>query len=343
MEQVKKGFLSSDVNKIIVATLITIFFLSPSLIVSWVVFFQPDKDPRDITLCCVEKPFWESWFSNEDDAGTTEKSDTSDHSMWIESSPFASDITYETYEVLAKFALDQGWESYTDYNLNEYGSAPLYWVSDDGFLISNNGSMDTGEDSVDLGVYGCDQETPKYNESELEQISLDLGERIENKLVSLGLKKNVANSSSSYTSQEGPLDYTQSYEDATIKCSYTASSQCWSEGAYELANHFTLTCTMDFEKNYQEQKPFLEDLSLGSASSISVSVIKDDFALLGVSSNQYIGGYVIIAHKEDNKWKEIFSGQEAISCELMHEYKIPKEIQSGCWNYETDEGEENPY
>jgi hypothetical protein len=100
---------------------------------------------------------------------------------------------------------------------------------------------------------------------------------------------------------------------------------------------------MDFEKNYQEQKPFLEDLSLGSASSISVSVIKDDFALLGVSSNQYIGGYVIIAHKEDNKWKEIFSGQEAISCELMHEYKIPKEIQSDCWNYETDGGEENPY
>jgi hypothetical protein len=83
MEQVKKGFLSSDVNKIIVATLITIFFLSPFLIVSWVVFFQPDKDPRDITLCCVEKPFWESWFSNEEDEMSTAYTSSEGHFSFL--------------------------------------------------------------------------------------------------------------------------------------------------------------------------------------------------------------------------------------------------------------------
>jgi len=42
------------------------------------------------------------------------------------------------------------------------------------------------------------------------------------------------------------------------------------------------------------------------------------------------GGAVWITVKVDNIWKQVFTGQDAISCDIVNQYQIPKEIYQAC-------------
>jgi len=49
------------------------------------------------------------------------------------------------------------------------------------------------------------------------------------------------------------------------------------------------------------------------------------------SSKNSESGWGWAAVKKDNKWKIIYTGQEAMSCQLVDQYKIPQEIYLSCY------------
>lgn len=87
----------------------------------------------------------------------------------------------------------------------------------------------------------------------------------------------------------------------------------------------------------EEKSSQLKEFSLilnpkrDSNTSVEVSKVVDKYATGDVSSRYGGGGYTWIASKINDTWEVIWRGQDTISCSIVNQYKIPKEIYKDCY------------
>ena len=83
----------------------------------------------------------------------------------------------------------------------------------------------------------------------------------------------------------------------------------------------------------EELQPFLKAFNPSNDKTMYVGVTKisGNFAKLSIGGKYGGGGYYVIAMKDKQTWKEIFSGQEAPNCTVVDQYQIPKEIYDNCY------------
>ncbi len=190
----------------------------------------------------------------------------------------------------------------------------IWWISPDDLNIINDNSS-----GVEFNIFDC--------EADFKEITQLISPQIDKIMKQNGFKANQKNSSMS-VEDDRFYDYIQAYENGAVKCVFVANPDCvTSDEELEMHYSFSLGCTGAFDKNYQQQTPFLKDLGINDTI-VRVQKRTGDFVNLSVNSRRT--GYYIIAKLINGKWKEIFSGQDVPSCAVVEKYKIPKEIISDC-------------
>lgn len=190
----------------------------------------------------------------------------------------------------------------------------IWWIGPDGLNIINDDSS-----GVELNIFNC--------EADFKGITKPIGSQMDKIMKQNGFKTNQKNSSKSIEDDQF-YDYIQAYENGAVKCVYVANPDCGT-GSEETPMHYTFLfgCTKAFDGNYQQQAPYLKDLRINDAI-IHVQKRIDDFVKLSINFRRT--GHYTIARLIGSKWNEIYSGQDIPSCEIVKEYKIPKEIISDC-------------
>ena len=206
---------------------------------------------------------------------------------------------------------------------SENSKLSVWWISEDGLNISNDNS--TG---IKFNSFNCESENFLNSNSNFKEMAQLIGSEIDEIMAQNGFKLNRRNSSKSIEDNQF-YDYVRAYEKESVKATFTANPDC-STGSSEKRMHHTFSFgfTDEFDKNYQEQSLYLKDLGISKAI-IRVQKNVGDFVFLNVHLRRTV--YYIIAKQIDSKWKELFSGQEIISCEIIKRYEIPKEIISNCY------------
>jgi hypothetical protein len=154
-----------------------------------------------------------------------------------------------------------------------------------------------------------------------------------------GFKVNSLNSSNSIEDNKY-YDYIQAYEKDDIKCilelngdieSYEPSRFGFSpENRYYAVNVY-IKCVENnnFNEAYSQQSKFLKDLNLKNEVVDRINQI-GNFARLSIHARR--SGYYMIVKLINGKWIEVFAGQDFPPCDVLDKYKVPKEIESGCFD-----------
>lgn len=194
----------------------------------------------------------------------------------------------------------------------------IWWISSDNLNIINDNSY-----GIEFYVFDCAGDTgSKSNFKEIIQL---IGPKINEIMKQNGFNTNQKNSSDSIEDSHF-YDYIQAYENEAIKCVFEANPDCVNS-----AYAFSLGCTENFDRNYQQQSQYLKDLEIDNAI-IRVKEEVGDFVKLNVNFRRT--GYFTIAKLIDGKWNGIYSGQDWPGCEIVEKYEIPKEIISDCYSGE---------
>jgi hypothetical protein len=197
----------------------------------------------------------------------------------------------------------------------------IWWISSDDLNIINDDSS-----GIELYIFNCEGDFK--SKSIFKEITQLIGPKIDEIMKQNGFQTNQRNSSESIEDSQF-YDYIQAYENETVKCVFEANPDC---GTYskETQVHYTFSfgCTEAFDRNYQQQAPYLKDLGIDDAI-IHVQKKIGDFVELDVNFRR--SGHYTIAKLISGKWNEIFSGQDIPSCEIVEKYEIPKEIISDCY------------
>ena len=190
----------------------------------------------------------------------------------------------------------------------------IWWIAPDGLNIINDDSS-----GVELNIFNC--------EADFKGITQLVGLKMDEIMKQNGFKTNQENSSESIEDDRF-YDYIQAYENGTTRCVFIANPDCGtSSKETQMHDTFSFGCTEAFDRNYQQQAPLLKDLGINDAI-IHVQKRIGDFVNLSVNFRRT--GHYTIARLTGGKWKEIYSGQDIPSCEIVEKYKIPKEIISDC-------------
>ncbi len=198
----------------------------------------------------------------------------------------------------------------------------VWWISNDNLNIINN-----DETSLSYQNYNC--ESDLTNKKMFNSVSGKLSENIKLIMTSSGFSLNQKNSSKSITDDQF-YDYVQAYEKGDTKCTFTANPDCGgSSNEVSMHYNFTFTCTNSFDKNYQEQAPYLKGLKITNAV-IHVEKKVGDYAFINVNNRR--SGHYVIAQLINGAWTEISSGQDVPNCETMQEHQVPKEIYGDCYS-----------
>ena len=195
----------------------------------------------------------------------------------------------------------------------------VLWISPDNLSIINDGSP-----GIELYIFNCSSAPPSFFKEITQLVSPKIDEIMEQNGFQIN-QKNLSNSIEDHRF----YDYIRGYEKEATKCVFNADPDC-SIDSLTMPAHYTFSfgCTEAFGKNYQQQAPYLKDLEINDAS-IRVQKRIGDFVELNVNSRR--GGYVAFAKLINGKWREIYSGQDFPSCEIVEKYKIPKEIVPNCY------------
>lgn len=198
-----------------------------------------------------------------------------------------------------------------DVILNSMNDYSLWWVNDDGYSIINDGS-----DAVELQFQGCDAEFPvDFSESQLQLV-----DEIKGVLLKNGFTISKQNTSKSRQDDEF-YDYVVGFEKSDLKAVVVISPDCWASGEEPFHQSFTFSYTDEFSANAAAQLPYLEDLGMRDGEVIHVEKVEGDFALINVNYRRT--GHFIVAKRINNRWKEIFGGQDSPSCALLQKWNVP--------------------
>ncbi|MDP3769510.1 MAG: hypothetical protein Q8R40_01050 [bacterium] len=162
-----------------------------------------------------------------------------------------------------------------------------------------------------------------------------LNQRISDIFLNNGFTVNQLNTSTS-EDDERLYDYMLAFERGIIKCSLVTNPDLMGDESLppmSVAIHYSVACSDQIKKHYDEQLPFLEAIN-DHRFSIIVEKIIGNFARLEIGGRGG-GGMYGIAKNINHSWKIIVQAQEAISCILIDQYQIPKEIYpvnvQGCY------------
>ena len=197
----------------------------------------------------------------------------------------------------------------------------IWWISPDDLNIINDDAS-----GFELRSFNCEKDVSQL--LGFKEIAQSASSKIDLEMRLNGFNLNQKNSSTSIADKQF-YDYVQAYEKGTTKCVFVANPDCGStslEGSMYYT--FSLGCTEDFDKNYQQQAPYLTDLGIDKAV-IHVQKKVGDFVKLNV--NERRTGHYTVAKLINGKWKELFFGQDIPTCEALEKNAVPKELMSECY------------
>lgn len=198
--------------------------------------------------------------------------------------------------------------------LKQVSDYSLWWVDDEGYSIINDSSR-----GIELQIQGCDSENPRDFSRDIQSLIDDITEI----LSSNGFVINKNNTSDDF-SDEKFYDYVVAFEKAETRAVIVLSPDCWSTGSEPFHQSFYFAYTDQFVENQTEQLPYLKDLDLRDGEVIHIEKLVDDFALIDVNYRR--SGHFIIAKRIENKWQEIFGGQDVPNCALLRKWDVPADF-----------------
>jgi hypothetical protein len=207
----------------------------------------------------------------------------------------------------------------------------LWWVNEDGYSIINNSSP-----AVEAQFPGCVNDDSYYSMWKANAVKMI--EVIDTVITKEGFTfDNSANSSTSQMNSGNfddseHYDYIKAYFRGETKAVLSISPDCGSTlptDNPEMYYSASFGYTNDYQKNFDEQSPFLYDLKLKDVV-IHIQEAEGEFRLLAVNYRR--SGHAIIVKRIDGKWTELWSGQDLISCAIRDKFEIPISIAGDCYN-----------
>jgi len=208
----------------------------------------------------------------------------------------------------------------------------LWWVNEDGYSIINDSSP-----AVEAQFPGCVNDDSYY--SMWTANAKKVVAAIDPVMVSEGFTfDNSSNSSKSLTystnfNDSEHYDYIKAYFRGETKAVLSISPDCGStlpSDNPEMYYSASFGYTNDYQKNYDEQSPFLYDLGLKDVI-VHVTQSEGDFRSLAVNYRR--SGHATIVKRIDGKWTELWSGQDLISCAIRDKFEIPISIAGDCYDF----------
>ena len=207
----------------------------------------------------------------------------------------------------------------------------LWWVTRDGYSIINDSSP-----AVEVQFPGCVNDDSYYSMWKANAVKMT--EVIDAVMTDEGFTfDNSANSSTSLVNSgnfdnSDHYDYIKAYFRGETKAVLSISPDCMSTlptDNPEMYYSASFGYTNDFQKNFDEQSPFLIDLDLKDVI-VHVLESEGEFRLLAVNYRRT--GHATIVKRIDGKWTELWSGQDLISCAIRDKFEIPISIAGDCYD-----------
>jgi len=207
----------------------------------------------------------------------------------------------------------------------------VWWISDDNLNIIDKSAVSASlkvksETYCGFGGNPTCAQTPVPQE-----LNLVLKKTFEKN----GFELNTLNSSKD-ENDVSLYDFILAYQKGETRCTLTTQNDRFydinSDGAKQDNSAYfayTVSCSDQFQKSYQSQRPFLVDLGIKDAV-ITVKHQIDNFA--NVNINYRRTGSFVIAKFDGKSWIKIFSGQQYPPCKLMFESGVPETVYEKCLN-----------
>jgi hypothetical protein len=208
----------------------------------------------------------------------------------------------------------------------------LWWVNEDGYSIINDSSP-----AVEVQFPGCVNDDSYYSMWKANVVKMI--EVIDTVMTTEGFTfDDSANSSKSLINSGNfddseHYDYIKAYFRGETKAVLSISPDCGSTlptDNPEMYYSASFGYTNDYQKNYDEQSPFLYDLELKD---VIVHVTQSEGEFRSLAVNYRRSGHATIVKRIDGKWTELWSGQDLISCEIRDKFEIPISIAGDCYDY----------
>lgn len=202
----------------------------------------------------------------------------------------------------------------------------LWWVTRDGYSIINGLSP-----AIEAQIPGC--EGDDLSGSAWKVAATKIIAVVDSVMTSEGFAVDQETNSSKSLSDTKFYDYIKAYFRGSTKVVLSISPDCGSTSQADnpvMYYSASFGYTNDYQKNYDEQSPFLIDLNLKDVI-VHVQKSEADYRLLAVNYRR--SGHATIVKLVDGKWTELWSGQDLISCAIRDKQKIPLSMAPDCYNY----------
>ena len=208
----------------------------------------------------------------------------------------------------------------------------LWWVNEDGYSIINDSSP-----AVEAQFPGCVNDDTYYSMWKANAVKMT--EVIDAVMTTEGFTfDDSANSSTSLVNSgnfddSDHYDYIKAFFRGETKAVLSISPDCGSTSQAdnpEMYYSASFGYTNDYQKNFDEQSPFLIDLDLKDVI-VHVLESEGEFRLLAVNYRRT--GHATIVKRINGKWTELWSGQDLISCAVRDKFEIPISIAGDCYDY----------
>lgn len=200
----------------------------------------------------------------------------------------------------------------------------LWWISPDGYSIINDGSA-----GIEAQFPGCVSDDANFSMwktfapkaiAAVDRVMLADGFAIESKM-----------NSSNGLADTKFYDYVKAYYRGTTKAALSISPGCGSTMSSDnpvMYYSASFGYTDKFQQNYEAQSQFLIDLKLKDVI-VHVQKSDGDYRLLAINYRR--SGHATIVKRIDGKWREMWSGQDLISCAVRAKKEIPLSMAPDCY------------
>lgn len=213
-------------------------------------------------------------------------------------------------------------------NINLFSSlkfSPLekysqWWISDDGWNI-----LDENATAILMKIPIDNINDYQSQSNSVNSLAKTLNKTATTIFESNGFQLKSTDAFKTIVSQ-GYFDSVVALQKGETRCVLTISNGMETNGQ---SNFFTYSviCSDQFQKAYQEQVPYLKALD-NRNSVVCPEKRVGNFVFLSV--NKGMRGFFIIGKMDGEKIKIIFAGQEYAPCNLMENNQVPKEIYEKC-------------
>lgn len=200
----------------------------------------------------------------------------------------------------------------------------LWWISPDGYSIINDGSA-----GVEAQFPGCVNDDANY--SMWKSVATKAVTAVDKVLLTAGFSVESKMNSSNDLADTKYYDYIRAYYRGTTKAVLSISPDCGSTMSTDhpvMYYSASFGFTDNFQRNYDAQSPFLIDLQLKDVI-VHIQKSVGEYRLLAINYRR--SGHATIVKKVDGKWREMWSGQDLISCAVRESKKIPLSMAPDCY------------